>query len=95
LQEYLITRSVNTHRLRIVRKRRREEGRVGETEREREGEGWRKGEGERERGGKMRIGCVGHHQEQYRRDGPCLVICADNRPAPGNILEIWRPHLQE
>jgi hypothetical protein len=43
----------------------------------------------------MTIGSVGHHQEQYMRDGPCLVICADSRPASANILEIWRPHLEE
>jgi hypothetical protein len=51
LQEYLITRSVNTHRLRIVRKRRREEGRVGERGREREGR-----DGGRERGREREVG---------------------------------------
>jgi hypothetical protein len=43
----------------------------------------------------MTIGSVGHHQEQYMRDGPCLVICADSRPASANILKIWGPHLEE
>jgi hypothetical protein len=52
-------------------------------------------ERERERDGKMRIGCVVHHQEQYMRDAPCLVICSDSRPASANILEIWRPHTEE
>jgi hypothetical protein len=65
-----------------VRKRRKEGGREREKKRERE-----KGE-ERERGGKMRIGCVGHYQKQYMRHGPCLVMCADSRPASANILEI-------
>jgi hypothetical protein len=43
----------------------------------------------------MRIGCVGHHQEQYMRDDPYLIICDDSRPASANILEIWRPQLEE
>jgi hypothetical protein len=64
-----------------VRKRRRKGGK----ERERE----------RERDGKIRIGYVAYHQEQYMRDGPYLVICADSRPASANNLEIWRPPLEE
>jgi hypothetical protein len=63
--------------------------------RRRRKEGGRERERERWENENMRICCVGHHQEQYIRDAPCLVIYADIRPASANILEVWRPHLEE